>query len=105
MSVNGFDDLSKRLNELSKNVEELGNTESASLTEILTPEFIDQNTNFSTAEELFEASGFDVASQEAFEAIPENELDAFVESTTNFSSWREMLNAAGSLWAQRKLGL
>jgi hypothetical protein len=105
MSIKGFDDLSNALKELSKNAEELGNAKSASLTEILSPDFIDQNTEFSTADEFFEASGLDVSSQEAFEAVPENELDAFVQSKTKFNSWREMLNAAGALWAQRKLGL
>ncbi|MCC5865937.1 MAG: hypothetical protein JJU31_12505 [Wenzhouxiangella sp.] len=105
MSVKGFDGLRKNLNQLSKNAANMEGTKSASLTEILTPEFMAQHTKYANAEEFFEASGFDVSNQESFESIPENELDAFVSSATSFGSWREMLNSAGVLWAQRKLGL
>lgn len=105
MSVKGFDDVRKKINNLSKNVAEMEQTKSASLTEILMPEFMAQHTDYATAEEFFEASGFDVSNQKAFESIPEEQLDAFVTSASSFTSWREMLNAAGSLWAQRKLGL
>lgn len=105
MPAKGFDDLSKKLNRLANNARDLGNTKSASLTDILTPEFIAQHTKFSSADELFEASGFDVSSQTAFEAIPEDQLDTFISSVSSFSSWREMLNSAGAAWAKRKLGL
>lgn len=105
MTVSGFDNFSKKLDQLASNAEALGNTKSASLTDILTPQFIAQHTKFANAGELFAASGFDVNSQSAFEAIPEGELDTFISSVSSFRSWREMLNSAGAAWAKRKLGL
>jgi len=105
MPIKGLDDLSKTLGKLADNAKELSNTKSASLTEILTPEFISQHTKFASADELFEASGFDVSSQATFETIPEDQLDAFIGSISSFASWREMLNSAGAAWAKRKLSL
>lgn len=104
MANKDLNSLSKKLGQLANNARDLGNTKSASLTEILTPEFISRHTSFSNAEEFFEASGFDVSSQTAFEAVPEDEFDKFVSSVSSFSSWREMLNSAGAEWAKRKLG-
>jgi hypothetical protein len=105
MRVKGLDDLSKRLGELAQNAKELGNTKSASLTDILTPEFVSEHTRFADVGEFFDAGGFNVSSQEAFEAVDEATLDQFVRAETTFASWREMLNAAGAAWARRKLGL
>ncbi len=105
MSLIGFDELSKKLNQLAQNAQELGETKSASLTEILSPEFMSQHTRFANVGELFEAGGFDASSQSAFEAIPQDQLDAFVRSESSFDSWKEMLNTAGAAWAKGKLGL
>jgi hypothetical protein len=105
IKITGLDELSKKLDELAKNAEKLSETKSASMTDILTPEFVSSCTNFANAEELFNASGFDVSSQAAFEAIPEGKLDAFIASVSKYSSWREMLNAAGAEWAKRQLGI
>jgi hypothetical protein len=105
MGLKGLGDLSKKLDQLAENARELGNTSSASLTDILTPDFVSRHTRFANADEFFLASGFDVSSQSAFEAIPQGGLDSFVQSASPFSCWQEMLNAAGAEWAKRKLGL
>lgn len=104
MSVKGLDGLSKKLGQLANNAKELSNTTSVSLTDVLTPEFVAQHTKFADASELFEASGFDMSSQSALEALPERELDKFISSVSPFGTWREMINAAGTAWAKRKLG-
>ena len=105
MQTKGFGNLSKRLNQLSENLRDLGETKSASLTEILNPAFIAQHTKFADANEFFEASGFDISSQSSFESIPVDKLDAFVCSVSAFGSWKAMLSAAGAAWAKQKLGL
>jgi hypothetical protein len=105
MSTKGFSDLSKKLKQLAQNARALGDTKSASLTDILTPQFMSGNTRFQTAGEFFEASGFKIESQADFEALPEDKLDAFTRSVSSFAAWREMLNAAGAAWAKKKLGL
>ena len=105
MPINGLNELSKKLNQLKDNAKELGEVKSASLTDILTPEFVSRHTRFANADEFFEASGFNVTTQAEFEAIPEHQLDAFVSSESAFDSWRDLLNAGGAEWAKRKLGL
>jgi hypothetical protein len=105
MPIKGLGDLSKKLDQLTKNAKDLGDTKLASLTDILTPAFISQHTRFAGVDELFEAGGFNVNSQSDFEAIPEEKLSAFIRSESSFGSWQEMLNAAGAVWAKRKLGL
>ena len=105
METKGFGNLSKKLNQLANNARALGDTRSASLTDILTPQFMSNHTRFHTAKEFFEASGFKVDSQADFEAIPEDQIDAFVRSSTSFTSWRELLNTAAAVWAKKKLGL
>lgn len=104
MTIKGLDDLSKKLDKLAKNAERLGNTKSASLNDILTPEFVAKHTRFASASDFFGAGGFDASSQATFEAIPEGQLDAFIRSESSFASWREMLNTAAAAWATRKLG-
>jgi hypothetical protein len=105
MEIKGLSDLRKKLDTLASNAKDLGNTKSASLTDILTAEFIARHTKFANADELFADSGFDVSGHAAFEAIPEDKLDTFINSVSSFGSWREMLNSAGAAWAKRKLGL
>jgi hypothetical protein len=105
MKIEGLDELQKKLDKLAKNAEELDGTHSVSLDEVLTPDFISRHTRFSDASELFEAGGFNAGSQEEFEAIPEDELDAFIQSESSFESWQEMLGAAGQEWAIAKMGL
>jgi len=105
MKIEGLDELSKKLDKLAKNAEGLDGSHTVSMTDILTPGFISEHTRFANADELFEASGFKCHSQEAFEAIPEAELDKFIQSESSFSSWQEMLGAAGREWAIGKLGL
>ncbi len=105
MTVKGFDKFSKKLDELSNNANKLSETKSASMGEILTPEFVSRHTRFSNIDELFKAGGFGAESQAQFEAIPEDQLDAFIRTESPYQSWREMLNAAGAEWAKRKLGL
>lgn len=105
MSTKGFSDLSRKLGQLADNARALGEAKSASLTDILTPQFISNHTRFQGAEEFFGASGFKIESQADFEAISEEKFDDFVRSVSSFTSWREMLNTAGAAWAKKKLGL
>ncbi len=56
-------------------------------------------------DEMFEASGFTIESQKDFDAIPDEDLDAFITEKTRFSNWEEMLNTAAEEWTARKIGL
>jgi len=104
MKIRGPDEFSKKLNDLAKKAEELDGQHTVGLNELLTPSFVSKHTRFANADDLFEASGFKVESQEDFEAIPDAEWDQFIRSVSSFSSWQEMLQAATEEWAAKKLG-
>lgn len=103
MPIKGLDELSKKAVISVRMQASLPKLNQASLTEILTPEFVSSHTTFGNADELFKASGFDVSSQASFEAIPEDKLDVFISSVSKFTSWRELLNAAGAEWSEAKV--
>lgn len=105
MKIHGFDELGKTLSTIADNARELEGTHNVSLDDLLTPEFVARNTRFADADALFNAGGFSTSSQEEFEAIPEETLDAFIRTESPFYSWQDMLSAAGGEWAARKLGL
>ena len=60
-------------------------------TELFTSEFMRLYTQFESIEELLSSGGFKVNSEEDYEAIPDEDIDAYVVNTTNFRSWKEML--------------
>lgn len=105
MKIHGLDEIGKTLDRLADDARELDGQHTVSLQDLMTPEFVAKNTRFADVDAFFGASGFATASQEAFEAIPEGELDAFVRAESSFESWKDMLSAAGGEWAKRKLGL
>ncbi len=67
---------------------------SISLNELFTSKFMQQYTQFESIEELLSSGGFEVNSEEDYEAIPDEDIDAHVAKTTKFCSWKEMLTDA-----------
>jgi hypothetical protein len=57
-------------------------------------DFISSCSQYSSLEELIDASGFKVESKEDFEAIPDDEWEEFIQSNTSHESWLEMQKAA-----------
>jgi hypothetical protein len=104
MKVKGLDDFSKKLDDLARKADELDGEHNIPLNELLTPTFLSGHTRFSSVDEMIEASGFKVDSQEDFAAIPDAEWDEFIRSVSSFSNWQEMLSAATQEWAAKKLG-
>lgn len=93
------------LDELAKNLEGMSGTQNVPIEELLTPEFVSFHTKFANIEEMFEASGFKIESQDDFAAIPDEDWDKFIRTISAFSDWESMLGEAGSAWAVKKLGL
>lgn len=104
LKISGLDELTKQLDRIAKGAEELDDTQSVPITELLSPEFVSSHTRFANAEEMFDASGFKVESQEDFAAIPDVEWNEFIRSISSFSDWQTMLGEAGATWAAKKLG-
>lgn len=84
--LKGFDKLEKNVSELSGNV---------SLDDLMNPSFISNCSQYSNFEELIEASGFKVESEEDFAAIPDQEWEQFIQKNTFYEGWIEMQQAAG----------
>jgi hypothetical protein len=102
MEFDGFDELSKKLNELKESAESIQGTE-VPLGELLTPGFLAKHTRFLSEDEMFEASGFNVETAEDFEKIPDDEWNNFIEQNTPFATWSDMLSAAAAEWTRKKL--
>lgn len=87
MPINGLDAVKAKLAKLAE-------LKQVSLGELFNPEFLAANTNFPDVQEMFDRSGFKVASIEDIEAIPEEEWESYIAANTQFSSWHEMREAA-----------
>lgn len=72
-----------------------------SITEILTPAFMAQHTQFPTFEAMCEAVG--IMTAEDFTAFPDVEWEAHVRTTTRFSSWKAMKEKGGQLYFKRRI--
>jgi hypothetical protein len=96
VKVEGFDEISRSLNQLAERARALGETHTVSATELLTPAFIRAHTRSAheAVDTWFVASPFKIETTEDFDTIPDSEWDQYVRSTTDFESWEEMLAAA-----------
>ncbi|TFI70094.1 hypothetical protein [Carnobacterium divergens] len=101
---NGFSDLEKHLNKISKTAKELDGDNEIPFNELFTSNFISKHTDYSTIEDFTSASGLDFSSQEAIEDINESVLDNFVASNSTFDSWEDMLASAIEEWVAKKMG-
>lgn len=105
MKIKGLDELAKDMDRIANAAKELDGTHNVPIEELLTPEFVSSHTKFANIEEMFEASGLKIESQDDFEAIPAKDKDKFIRSISAFSDWESMLGEAASAWTVKKLGL
>ncbi|QXX72684.1 hypothetical protein FOF38_04845 [Enterococcus faecium] len=103
-NFSGFDDLTSHLNKMSKAAQELDGDNEIPMADLLTNSFISKNTSCQSLDEFFEKSGFDVSSEEAFAAIPDEDMDRFVSQNSNFNTWTDMLGTATQEYVAKKLG-
>lgn len=94
IKINGLDDLQKHLGHIEKEVSKLEHGISVSFDELFTEQFMLEHSNFSTFDELLQAGGFVVNSEEEFEAIPDSVFDEHISMNTDFDSWEDMLSSA-----------
>ncbi|KKB34139.1 hypothetical protein [Bacillus thermotolerans] len=100
----GFKGLGKELNKLAENAKKLEEGQSVTFTELFTERFMSKYTRFTSIEEFFEKSPFEVQTNEDFDKINKAELDKYVSENTQFSSWENMLGEAGKEHIARQLG-
>jgi hypothetical protein len=100
-----FDQVTKRLNDLSKRAQELDGEHVVPLAELMPPEFMSECSSFQSLDELFKASPFTIDSPEDFKAIPDADWDQFIAQHTSYETWQEMQQAAAKQWTLKKLKL
>lgn len=100
----GLDELQHELERMQQAVEDLGEERCVSFEELFTEEFMEENTDFSSIDDLLEAGGFHADTNEEFEAIPEDELDEHIARTTKFETWEDMLSEATQQYLTDQLG-
>ncbi|MGD0292220.1 MAG: hypothetical protein ABSB30_00015 [Terracidiphilus sp.] len=104
IKIEGLDEMTAKLEELSNRASDLQGSHEVPLTELLTPGFLAGCSIFLSPDELFAASGFKVESTEDFAAIPDNEWDDFIQKNTSYETWNDMLSAASTEWTKANLG-
>lgn len=102
--IEGLDKLQKELKSLAKKAKDLDGRHSVPVSELLTDSFISRHTAFSTVDEMFEASGFKVKTQEDFANIPDAGWDEYIRTNSSFDNWQSMLGASTQEWTVSKLG-
>lgn len=102
--IDGLDELQDQLSRMEQGARELGEKTHLTFAELFPDSFIQKYTPYSSIDDLFRSGGFDAESQEAFEAIPESDLDNHISSTTKFKSWNDMLETATDQYISKTLG-
>ncbi|AFM40685.1 hypothetical protein Desaci_1693 [Desulfosporosinus acidiphilus SJ4] len=74
--------------------EENNSGKTVTLSDIFRSEFMKLYTQYESIEELLTAGGFEVNTEDDYDAIPDEAINAHVAKTTNFRSWKEMLTEA-----------
>lgn len=100
-----FEDLIRKLQDVTRRAEELDGQHSVPFTELFHDEFMLRSTDFPSIQDMFSASDFQLSSTEDLAAIPDGEWDAFVRDSTRYDSWEEMKSAAVREWVTRRLGI
>jgi len=103
--IEGLDEFEAKLEHIKDRLDEVSGENSVSFEDLFSSSFMEENTSFTSFEELLTSGGYVVESQEDFEAIPEEQFDEHISAHTNFTSWEEMLSEASSEYISNKLDL
>lgn len=105
MEIHGLDELQNQLDKFGKEVKEATKSRDVPLTDLFTPAFMRNFTEFVSFDALLDAGGFQVKSQKDFDSIPDAKLDRHIAKTTKFNSYDDMLQKAFERYLERKLGI
>ncbi|WP_291567172.1 MULTISPECIES: hypothetical protein [unclassified Clostridium] len=107
MEINfeGFDDLQKDLDNMVKEVEELGDEIEVQLEELLVDDFMAKHTNYNSLQDFID--GFEEVygiSDITDEVIESKQWHEFVTKNTDFESWNDMITIASDEYVGNVLG-
>lgn len=103
--LQGADELKKDMESMAQRAKELNGTHELKSEEIFTSGFMNKYTDYSSFDEMLDASGFKIESNEDFDKIPIDKLNEFIKMHTRFPSWEEMIGTAAEEYFVYKLGL
>ncbi|WP_286978240.1 hypothetical protein [Pseudomonas sp.] len=89
------------LKKLQENMEKLQGTREVPLSEVINAKFVSSHSRFSDFDNLLAEIG--VTTKEQFEALPDEEFDAFIAANTDFEGWLDMQQQAMSAYAAAKV--
>jgi len=104
IKMKGFDDFRKKLKQMQNATKDLEKGVSVSFDELFHEGFMRKYTNFTSIDEFFDKSPFEIQTEEDFDKIDINQFDEYIRNNTQFSSWEEMKGKAGTEWVAKKLG-
>lgn len=104
IEITGMDDFKRELDKMAEESEKLNGTY-VTFEELFPKYFMKRHSDFETFNELLDAGGYNVETQEEFEALPQEEWNDYIKKVTDFTDWQEMLTEAGTRYAGRRLGL
>lgn len=104
-SITGLDGLQKRLKQMTDGFERAKGTHEVSFGELFHPGFMSRHSRHASIQELFNASGFKIDTNEDLAAIPDADWDGHIRSSTDFQDWESMQKAAAAEWFKQKVGL
>ena len=105
ISINGLDDLQKKLEELQKKVKSLDGEHKVPIIELFPADFMTRYTEFHSIEEMMSEGGIDFESANESQLETNNVWNEFVSKHTEFNNWNSMMGKAGEEWVSKKLDL
>ena len=105
IKTTGFDEFEKKLQDITKNAEELKEVKRVTFSELFPDEFVTRNTQCSSLSDLLNNSGFSIKTDEDVAAVPDDKWDDYIRSISEFDCWEKFLAAATEEWTVKRLGL
>lgn len=91
-----------KLKKLQKGLNELSNTDSIPMTELLNDNFLVKHSDFKGFSDFESREIF--TKYQSIEDIPDSEMDEFIKEHSNFDSWEEFLGTATKEYIAKTLG-
>lgn len=104
-SITGLDGLQKRLKQMADGFERAKGTHEVSFGELFHPGFMSRHSRHASIQALFDASGFNIETNEDLAAIPDADWDRHIRSSTDFPDWESMQKAAAAEWFKKRVGI
>lgn len=100
----GLKKFQKDLEKMAKKAQELDSENQVPFNQLFNEKFMRKYTSFNDFDSFIKAGFDNIETEEDFEKIPDEEMDAHVKATTSFDTWEEMLKEATGEWIANQLG-